>query len=251
MLFRDSYNFDLFDACVKAGIGGSETLVSLVLNSDSPSSESKLRRLPPNAFTRRVSCSLRVGHDLQESCCRADANADTKIARLDLFPSQLEYVPYFQRTEAKSCSLSAADATGWGGDANLELNRPKSRVGSTQRTEASPCAVRTRDVNRTNGRCAIRKVQPASQQRVSPSGLTTFPPAGKSGLSPGKRFTSERLWCVIRRASQSSLNSYPIDIGYGALTEQARMTGSTPNPNKKGYGSVAGITEQGLTSVHA
>ena len=95
-----------------------------------------------------------------------------------------------------------------------------------------------------NGCGAIRKVPPASQQRVRSSGLKTFPPAMKSGLSPGERYTGERLWCVIRRASQSSLKSYPIDIGYGALTEQARMAGRSLLLRIAGYGSVAGITEQ-------
>lgn len=201
-----------FDACVKTGqCKGSAKLVSLVSNFDSPSPGIAQAFSFTTFSPRRVSCSLSAGPG-------SDKSGGTSNTSLVLV----------------AVSISAAAS-------------PRPRL-STQRTEASPCAVRTRD-NRTNGRTAIRKEVPASQQRVSPSGLTTFPPAGKSGLSPGKRYTSERLWCVIRRASQSSLNSYPIDIGYGALTEQARMTGSTPNPNKKGYGSVAGITEQGLTST--
>lgn len=49
------------------------------------------------ATTRTSRCSLRVGDYAQESCCVADANADTKNASQDSLSRRLEYVPHSQR----------------------------------------------------------------------------------------------------------------------------------------------------------
>lgn len=165
-------NYRQFDACVKTGIGsGSAKLDSLVFNFDSPSSGIKPGRSPLPTFSpRRVSCSLSGGLD-----------SDTSSGLFACCDRSASLIRCFAMTQS-----------------------------TPQRTEASPCAVRTWD-NRTNGRTAIRKE------------VLLF---GNSRI--------KSLWRQRRRLALSTLPSV-----MGARVANYALSGVTPNLWPRGNSRVA------------
>lgn len=154
MLFRDSYKKKSFDACVKTGYcKGSAKLVSIVSNFDSPSPGTAQAFSLTTFSPRRVSCSL----------------------------SALLGVPV--------CKWGLVDRPMKPKPAGIKARHH----GRTQRTEASPCAVRTRDKEHCSLNAAESSTLRICRQSISAGDAPSPSKAHVQTLNQRSYFGSARL----------------------------------------------------------